>query len=207
MSETSPYLRDLRSCFAVSTASPLGPITLVWGATEACHQTPDPRTHLYLLELYFDDHEPQYLNPFLQQELKRQKEDSAWQTALHRHPEIKQALLWLEQYFAGQKPEVELPEFVTFSTPFELKVWQGITTIEYGTTISYGELAQQLFPEQGKNMARAVGRAAGNNPIALMIPCHRVIGANGKLTGYAYGLERKRKLLELEAQACATKRK
>lgn len=207
MSETSPSHWDLRSCFAVSTASPLGPITLVWGATEACHQLPDPRTHLYLMQLYFDDHEPQYLNPFLQDELKRQKEDSARQIALRRHPAIKWALLWLEQYFAGQKPEVGLPEFVTFSTPFELKVWQGITTIEYGTTISYGELAQQLFPEQGKNMARAVGRAAGNNPIALMIPCHRVIGANGKLTGYAYGIERKRKLLELEAQSCATKRK
>jgi methylated-DNA-[protein]-cysteine S-methyltransferase len=84
-------------------------------------------------------------------------------------------------------------------TPFQLKVWARLRLIGYGETTSYGEIAAGL----GKSMAasRAVGLAVGRNPIPIVIPCHRVVGANGTLTGYAGGLERKQVLLELEQDA------
>jgi methylated-DNA-[protein]-cysteine S-methyltransferase len=100
----------------------------------------------------------------------------------------------LDAYFAGQLTEFDLP-LAPAGTPFQRQVWAALQQIPYGTTVSYGELADKL----GKpNASRAVGLANGRNPIAIVIPCHRVIGADGSLTGYGGGLDRKRFLLDLE---------
>jgi len=102
----------------------------------------------------------------------------------------------LEAYFAGERVEFDLPLNLDEATPFQRTVWQRLLEIPYAETISYGELAAQL----GKpTAARAVGAANGRNPIAIIVPCHRVIGSAGSLTGYAGGLERKRFLLRHEA--------
>ncbi len=105
---------------------------------------------------------------------------------------------WLDEYFAGRNPKINF-EIVAKGSPFQLLVWSALQKIGYGQTISYGALAKMLESSVGNKVSpRAVGRAAGCNKIAIIIPCHRVIGANGKLTGYAWGLERKEKLLKLE---------
>jgi methylated-DNA-[protein]-cysteine S-methyltransferase len=103
----------------------------------------------------------------------------------------------LEAYFAGERVEFDIPVDMNSATPFQRSVWRRLRDIPYGTTISYGELANAL----GKpTAARAVGAANGRNPIAIIVPCHRVIGSTGSLTGYAGGLDRKRYLLGLEAE-------
>lgn len=100
----------------------------------------------------------------------------------------------LESYFAGERQSFDVP-FEMRGTPFQISVWQQLLMIPYGETRSYGQLAQQL----GKPTAsRAVGAANGRNPLSLIVPCHRVIGAGGKLTGYAGGLDCKNYLLHLE---------
>ncbi|SIO84292.1 methylated-DNA--[protein]-cysteine S-methyltransferase [Nocardiopsis sp. JB363] len=100
----------------------------------------------------------------------------------------------LAAYFAGELREFDLP-LAPAGTPWQLRVWRALTTIPYGETAGYGELAEEL----GRPTAsRALGAANGRNPISVIVPCHRVIGANGSLTGYAGGLERKKKLLNLE---------
>ena len=101
----------------------------------------------------------------------------------------------LAVYFAGQLTEFRLP-LAPAGTPFQRRVWAGLQAIPYGTTWSYGRLAGKI----GNPAAvRAVGLANGRNPIAVVIPCHRVIGSDGSLTGYGGGLDRKRYLLDLEA--------
>jgi methylated-DNA-[protein]-cysteine S-methyltransferase len=100
----------------------------------------------------------------------------------------------LRQYFSGRRQAFELKLELTGS-PFELTVWNALQQIPYGTTTSYGALAQQIGHPSA---ARAVGLANGRNPVAVIIPCHRVIGADGSLTGFGGGLERKRFLLDLE---------
>lgn len=100
----------------------------------------------------------------------------------------------LDQYFAGKLTEFDL-ETAPEGTPFQRSVWRMLERIPYGETWSYGELARRL---KRPGAARAVGHANGTNPIAIVIPCHRVIGSNGTLTGYGGGLEAKRRLLELE---------
>jgi methylated-DNA-[protein]-cysteine S-methyltransferase len=103
----------------------------------------------------------------------------------------------LEAYFAGERTDFDLPVAAT-GTPFQHEVWQALTEIPYGTTWSYGELARHI----GKPAAvRAVGLANGRNPVSIVVPCHRVVGANGSLTGYGGGIERKRFLLDLERGA------
>ena len=105
---------------------------------------------------------------------------------------------WLDEYFAGKNPKINF-EIAAKGSPFQLLVWSALQKIGYGQTISYGALAKTLESSVGHKVSpRAVGRAAGGNKIAIVIPCHRVVGANGKLTGYAWGLERKEKLLKLE---------
>jgi len=99
----------------------------------------------------------------------------------------------LEQYFAGERTRFELKLDAT-GTPFQRSVWDALRAIEYGTTTTYGALARQLGAQP-----RAVGSAVGSTPIPIVIPCHRVIGSDGSLTGYGGGLPRKRALLELEA--------
>ena len=102
----------------------------------------------------------------------------------------------LEQYFAGKRKTFDL-ELAPRGTPFQLAVWNELLQIEYGDTITYAELARRI----GKpNAVRAVGAANGANPIPLIVPCHRVIGSNGTLTGYGGGIERKQWLLALEGR-------
>ncbi len=100
----------------------------------------------------------------------------------------------LTAYFAGTLTEFDLPLQMQ-STIFQERVWEALKTIPYGTTMSYGELAQQIGQP---NASRAVGIANGRNPLSIVVPCHRVIGANGKLTGYGGGIERKQWLLNHE---------
>ena len=101
---------------------------------------------------------------------------------------------WLDLYFTGKKPDF-IPSLAPNGTPFQRKVWDILLTIPYGKTMSYGEVARRISPTMS---AQAIGGAVGRNPIGIIIPCHRVIGADGSLTGYGGGLERKRWMLELE---------
>lgn len=114
-------------------------------------------------------------------------------------PVFAQTADWLRVYFSGRDPGL-VPPLRPEGTPFRLAVWKELLRIPYGQTVSYGELAARLETQAGAGRvsARAVGGAVGHNPISLLIPCHRVVGANGALTGYAGGLERKRLLLRLE---------
>ncbi len=105
-----------------------------------------------------------------------------------------EAVRQLLAYFAGELEAFDLP-LVPQGTPFQLAVWKRLCEIPYGETISYGELARRVG---NPNASRAVGLANGSNPIPIVIPCHRVIGSNGKLTGYGGGLPIKEKLLALE---------
>jgi methylated-DNA-[protein]-cysteine S-methyltransferase len=100
----------------------------------------------------------------------------------------------LGEYFAGERTEFDVP-VAPPGTPFQERVWAELTRIPYGRTASYGEIARSLGDP---GASRAVGTANGRNPISIIVPCHRVIGTDGKLTGYAGGVERKRFLLELE---------
>ena len=100
----------------------------------------------------------------------------------------------LAAYFAGELTDFDI-EIDLRGTEFQQRVWKALRTIPYGETRSYGEIAQQIG---APGSARAVGLANGHNPIAIIVPCHRVIGASGNLTGYGGGLDRKRTLLELE---------
>jgi methylated-DNA-[protein]-cysteine S-methyltransferase len=106
----------------------------------------------------------------------------------------------LEQYFNGERMTFELP-LDCDGTSFQRRVWRALQEIPYGTTTTYGELARELGSSRsgGAHNARAVGAAVGATPIPIVIPCHRVIGADGSLTGYGGGLPRKRALLTLEA--------
>ena len=108
-------------------------------------------------------------------------------------PIIAETLRWLDDYFAGKRP-CNVPRLNPQGTAFQKRVWTALLTIPYGETLSYGEIAQMV----GCRSAQAVGQAVGRNPIALIIPCHRLIAANGQLGGYAYGTEIKKRLLELE---------
>jgi methylated-DNA-[protein]-cysteine S-methyltransferase len=105
-----------------------------------------------------------------------------------------QPIRQLSAYFAGELETFDLP-LAPQGTPFQQKVWDELLNIPYGETISYGELAKRIG---NPNASRAVGLANGSNPIPIIIPCHRVIGSNGKLTGYGGGLPIKEKLLALE---------
>ena len=103
----------------------------------------------------------------------------------------------LAEYFAGGRTTFDLPLDLTTGSAFQRRVWQALHDIPYGETITYGELARRL----GQPAAvRAVGLANGSNPLSVVVPCHRVVGAGGKLTGYGGGLERKRFLLDLESR-------
>jgi len=109
-------------------------------------------------------------------------------------PILTKAIKQLEEYFAGRRTTFELPISAS-GTDFQRRVWQALTTIPYGETCSYQDLANAIGNPKA---VRAVGLANGKNPVSVIVPCHRVIGKNGKLTGYAGGVERKAKLLKLE---------
>ena len=114
-------------------------------------------------------------------------------------PIFKQTKKWLDVYFGGDGPDFT-PPFKMKTTPFRKAVWEIMLTIPYGKTMTYGEITLIIAKEKGvkKMSAQAVGGAVGHNPISLIIPCHRVVGANGNLTGYAGGIDKKLKLLNLE---------
>lgn len=113
-------------------------------------------------------------------------------------PVFEQAVRWLNVYFSGNEPDFA-PPLRFIGTSFQNAVWRLLAEIPYGKTTTYGALAKKLFEREGKRAsARSVGGAVGRNPISLIVPCHRVLGASGSLTGYAGGLDRKRVLLELE---------
>lgn len=110
------------------------------------------------------------------------------------NPLIKQCKKQLDAYFKGKLKQFNI-KYEYSGTPFQEKVWKELLNIEYGTTISYKELAQRIGSPKS---VRAVANAVGKNKIGIIIPCHRIIGSNGTLTGYAGGLENKKYLLEIE---------
>ena len=114
-------------------------------------------------------------------------------------PVFTQTVKWLDIYFSGETPDF-MPELCLQSTPFRKAVWDILLTIPYGETMTYGEIAKILAQNIGKEKmsAQAVGGAVGHNPVSIIVPCHRVVGADGSLTGYAGGIDRKKFLLELE---------
>lgn len=122
---------------------------------------------------------------------------TAWRTD-PAHPVLREAILQLGQYFAGQRMSFDLPLDLHAGTPFQQQVWHALLGIAPGATTSYGSLSAAI----GRPAAvRALGAAVGRNPVSIVVPCHRVLGANGSLTGYAGGLERKTALLSLECAA------
>ena len=113
-------------------------------------------------------------------------------------PVFGEVMRWLDLYFAGKEPDF-MPTLNPTGTSFQMSVWAILRAIPFGETTTYGAIAKQLEKDTGRRMsAQAVGGAVGRNPISILIPCHRVIGANGSLTGYAGGLDKKEYLLELE---------
>lgn len=114
-------------------------------------------------------------------------------------PILAEAARWLDIYFTGKEPGFT-PPLHPIGSPFRQAVWEILLQIPYGQTTTYGEIARQLAEKQGleKMSAQAVGGAVGHNEISVIIPCHRVVGTSGSLTGYAGGIDKKVKLLELE---------
>ncbi len=114
-------------------------------------------------------------------------------------PVLLDAKRWLDLYFVGKEPDF-LPPLHPVGSPFRQEVWKILLQIPYGKTVTYGDISKQLAKKMGleKMSAQAVGGAVGHNEISIIIPCHRVVGTNGSLTGYAGGMDKKVKLLELE---------
>lgn len=153
-------------------ASPLGGMTLVSDGTA-------------LVGLYFDGQK--YAAEGL--DAKRTQKNL---------PIFEEARRWLDVYFSGKKPDFT-PPTAPSGTAFQQSVWEILRTIPYGQTITYGAIARRIEQNTGCRIsAQAVGGAVGRNPISILIPCHRVIGADGSLTGYAGGLDKKESLLRWE---------
>ena len=123
-----------------------------------------------------------------------QPEDQSVPTQAQGHPELTQAVKELGEYFAGKRTVFTFP-MEPDGTPFQKSVWDALLKIPYGKTATYGQIAMAVGNPKG---ARAVGMACNKNPIWIAVPCHRVIGANGSLTGYALGMGMKQQLLTLE---------
>lgn len=125
--------------------------------------------------------------------------DTAW-AETDAHPLLQEAALQLQQYLGGEREAFDLPLDLSGGTPFQQDVWRALLAIGRGGTTSYGQLSHSL----GRPRAvRAVGAAVGRNPLSVVVPCHRVLGADGSLTGYAGGLDRKTALLALEKALAA----
>ena len=119
--------------------------------------------------------------------------DGSMDKPIADHSPLTACIRWLDLYFSGRQPDFT-PPIDLRGTAFQQRVWHELLTIPYGQTVTYGEIARRV----GCRSAQAVGGAVGRNPIALIVPCHRVIGSDGSLTGFAYGLHRKQYLLQLE---------
>jgi methylated-DNA-[protein]-cysteine S-methyltransferase len=124
---------------------------------------------------------------------------AATDTVPAEHPVLDRAATQLREYFAGGRRDFDVP-LAPHGTEFQLAAWQALRTIPYGDTVSYGEQARRLGD---RNLARAVGAANGRNPLPIIVPCHRVVGANGHLTGFGGGIECKAWLLDHERQVRA----
>lgn len=153
-------------------ASPLGGMTLVSDGTA-------------LVGLYFDGQK--YAAEGL--DAKRTQKNL---------PVFEEARRWLDVYFSGRKPDFT-PPTAPAGTAFQQSVWKILRTIPYGQTVTYGAIARRIEQNTGRRIsAQAVGGAVGRNPISILIPCHRVVGTNGSLTGYAGGIDKKERLLRWE---------
>lgn len=119
-------------------------------------------------------------------------------------PAIRSVFAWLDLYFKGFQPSIDRLNLCPNGTAFQRSVWKHLLKIPYACTITYGDIAKAIAKENriDRMSAQAVGGAVGANPISIIIPCHRVIGAGGKLTGYAGGIEKKKWLLEHEQNYC-----
>lgn len=117
------------------------------------------------------------------------------------HPFLQQTKQWLDAYFRGENPTTDIP-LCPEGTPFRQRVWQLLLAIPYGESRSYGDLAREMAVILGKEKmsAQAIGQAVGSNPISILIPCHRVVGTKGQLTGYAGGIDKKIWLLRHEGR-------
>ena len=114
-------------------------------------------------------------------------------------PPLQQAREWLDRYFAGEAPDPRELPLGARATEFQMRVREAMLDIPYGSTTTYGDIAKRIERETGRRQsARAVGGAVGHNPLCLIVPCHRVVGANGNLTGFGGGIDMKIKLLEHE---------
>lgn len=116
------------------------------------------------------------------------------------HPALIAGMKWLKDYFAGKRPDVKEVPLAPQGSEFQKGIWNRLLQIPYGELVSYGEIAQEIARARGipRMAAQAVGGAVGHNPISILIPCHRVVGSDGKLVGYGGGVPLKIKLLELE---------
>lgn len=121
-------------------------------------------------------------------------------TPAHDLPVLNAAKGWLDRYFAGQRPSCDALSLRPAGSAFRQLIWELLQEIPYGRVVTYGEIARQAAARLHRETmsSQAVGGAVGHNPISIIIPCHRVVGANGSLTGYAGGVAVKKKLLELE---------
>ncbi|MBK7001772.1 MAG: methylated-DNA--[protein]-cysteine S-methyltransferase [Rhodoferax sp.] len=128
---------------------------------------------------------------------QKHEEDTRHWRESHAHPVLRLAREQLQEYFAGGRRAFDVPLNLDCGTPFQQRVWQSLLGITHGTTCSYGTLSARMGQPRA---VRAVGAAVGRNPISIIVPCHRVLGAHGALTGYAGGLERKVALLQLESR-------
>lgn len=131
---------------------------------------------------------------------KKQSENEAQHDKIYKEVStIKDAKKWLDIFFSGKNPEF-IPAINPAGTEFQKLVWKMLLEIPYGKTTTYGEIARKIaeIKNVSRMSAQAIGGAVGKNPIAIIIPCHRVVGKNGKLMGYAYGIDKKIALLELE---------
>lgn len=119
---------------------------------------------------------------------------------VREHPVLKLGVQWLDDYFSGKKPGLKELPLAPIGGEFRRQVWKCLMEIPYGELTTYGEIAKKVAERMGKTRmsAQAIGGAVGHNPISIIIPCHRVVGANGSLTGYAGGIDKKIKLLTHE---------
>jgi methylated-DNA-[protein]-cysteine S-methyltransferase len=170
------FQQTMKLLNALRTESPLGPITLVASPEGLCGA-------------WFDDqkHGPT-------ETVKNQWQYCAQDTVLA------QAMAQLQAYFAGDLHTFDLPLDLSAGTHFQQGVWRALMNVSSGQSQSYGDLARRL---NNPNAVRAVGAAVGRNPVSIIVPCHRILGAGGQLTGYAGGLWRKQALLKLEGHPAA----
>jgi len=130
---------------------------------------------------------------FIDQKYYREVQ-SEW-TRAPKHPVVRQTAREMQEYFAGKRRQFDIP-LAPEGTPFQASIWKAISSVKYGDSITYSELARRAGHPDA---IRAAGTATGRNPITIIVPCHRIVGSDGSLTGYAGGLDRKRALQELES--------